>query len=113
MEIKELLEETVKGRLEQIDSEGITEEDKKQAFEEAMKAADRVIEIEKVEAEKDGKKTNKFLKCVEMIAVPVALGALEYFFKMRFTRTVCNFEKDYTFTTQAGRSVSQFFRWRK
>ncbi len=113
MEIKELLEETVKDRLEQIAGDGIAEEDKKQAFDEAMKAADRVIEINKIEAEKDGKKINKILKYVEMVAVPVALAALDYFFKMRFTKTVCHFEKDYTFTTQAGRSVSQFFRWRK
>lgn len=113
MEIKNLLEETVKNRLEKIAGEDVTEEEKKQAFEEAMKAADRVIEIDKVEAEKDGKKTSKILKYVEMVAVPVALATLDYIFKTRFARTICNFEKDYTFTTQAGRSVSQFFRWRK
>lgn len=113
MEIKELLEETVKNRLEQIAGDDIAEEDKKQAFDEAMKAADRVIEIEKVEAEKDSKKTNKILKYVEMVAVPVGLATLDYIFKTRFATRICNFEKDYTFTTQAGRSVSQFFRWRK
>lgn len=113
MEIKELLEETVKNRLEQVAGDDVTEEEKKQAFDEAMKAADRVIEIEKVEAEKDGKKTNKILKYVEMVAVPVGLATLDYIFKTRFATRICNFEKDYTFTTQAGRSVSQFFRWRK
>lgn len=113
MEIKELLEETVKNRLEQIAGDDIAEEDKKQAFDEAMKAADRVIEIEKVEAEKDSKKINKILKYVEIVAVPVGLATLDYIFKTRFATRICNFEKDYTFTTQAGRSVSQFFRWRK
>lgn len=113
MEIKHLLEKTVKDRIEKIAGPDVTEEEKKQGFEEAMKAADRVIEIEKIEAEKDSKKINKILKYVELVAVPVALAALEYFFKMKFTKTVCNFEKDYTFTTQAGRSISQFFRFRK
>lgn len=113
MEIKNLLEETVKKRLEEIAGDSITEEEKKQAFDEAMKAADRVIEIEKVEAEKDGKKTNWILKVAEMAAVPALLTCLEYVFKMRFTKTVCNFEKDYTFTTQAGRSISQFFRFKR
>lgn len=112
METRELLEKVVKDRLEKAADENMSDEQKHAAFEEAMKATDRFTEVVKIESNKD-KKINRIIKFIELVAVPVALMFVDHLFKMRFTKTVCNFEKDYTFTTQAGRSVSQFFRFKK
>ena len=112
METKELLEKVVRDRLEKTADKNMSEEEKQKAFEEAMKATDRFIEIGKLESDKD-KKLNRIIKFIEVIAVPVALMTVDFLFKMRYTRTVCEFEKDYTFTTQAGRSISQFFKFKK
>ena len=112
METKELLEKVVKERLEKAVDENMSEEEKHAAFEEAMKATDRYVELGKVESGND-KKINRAIKFIELVAVPVALMTVDFFFKMRYTKTVCNFEKDYTFTTQAGRSISQFFKFKK
>lgn len=112
METKELLEKVVRDRLEKTADKNMSEEEKQKAFEEAMKATDRFIEMDKLESNKD-KKLNRIIKFIEVIAVPVALMTVDFLFKMRFTRTVCEFEKDYTFTTNAGRSTSQFFKFKK
>lgn len=112
METKQLLEELVRDRLEKAADDGMTEEQKHAAFEEAMKATDRFVEINKIETNKD-KKFNLVIKFVELIAIPVALMAVDFLFKMRFTKTICNFEKDYTFTTTPGRGVSQFFKFKR
>lgn len=112
METRKLLERVVNDRLEKSTDENLSEEQKHAAFEEAMKATDRFVELSKVESN-DEKKLNRALKYVELLAVPAALMTVDYLFKMRFTKTVCNFEKDYTFTTQAGRGISQFFKFKK
>lgn len=112
METKELLERVVRDRLEKAADENMSEEEKQKAFEEAMKATDRFVEMGKVDTDKE-KKLNRIIKYVEMVAIPLALMTVDFLFKMRYTKTVCNFEKDYTFTTQAGRSISQFFKFKK
>ena len=112
MDMKSRLEAVVKDRIEKASDENLSQDEKEAAFEEAMKATDRFIELCNVKSDKD-KKWDKVLKYVELFAVPLALATVEFLFKMRFTKTVCNFEKDYTFTTRAGQSVSQFFKFRK
>lgn len=112
METKELLEKVVRDRLEKAADENMSEEEKHAAFEEAMKATDRFVEIAKVETNNE-KKLNRVIKYIELLAIPAALMAVDYLFKMRYTKTVCNFEKDYTFTTTPGRSISQLFKFKK
>lgn len=112
MKTKELLEEVVNDRLKQAANEGLSDEERSAAFDEAMRATDRLVEVGKIESDKD-KNINRALKYLELFAIPVALMGVDYLFKMKFTKTVCLFEKDYTFTTQAGRSVSQFFNFKR
>lgn len=112
METKELLEKVVNDRLEKAANESMSEEEKHAAFEEAMKATDRFVEVAKVETTNE-KKLNRVIKYIELVAIPVALMTVDYLFKMRYMKTVCNFEKDYTFTTTPGRSVSQLFKFKK
>lgn len=111
MEHKELLEEVVKDRLERS-LNAPSEEEKDNAFEEAMKATDRCIEIEKVESDQQTQKVNRIIKIIEIAAVPVALAGLNYLFKKDFLKDVMRFEREDTFTGSGGRSVSSWFRFR-
>ena len=113
MENKALLEKVIKNRLEDSLSKDLNPEEKKQAFREAMEALDRQTEIEKAETAKTEQTSSRIVKVIEVGAIPAALLTLDYLFKSRFMRNVCEFEKDYTFTTTPGRSISSFFKFRK
>ena len=113
MENKDLLEKVIKDRLESSLSKGLDPEEKKQAFKEAMEAMDRKTELEKIESAKTEQKTNRFVKVIEVAAVPVGLLTIENLFKFKFMKNVCHFEKDYTFTTTPGRSLSSWFRFKR
>ena len=113
MENKELLEKVIKDRLEKSLSEDIDPEEKKVYFKEAMEALDRQTEMDRTDSMKKEQNLNRVVRYVEVAAVPAGLMILDSLFKWRFMKTVCNFEKDYTFTTTPGRSISSFFRSRK
>lgn len=108
---KELLEKVINDRLKISLSQEVSEEERKQALKDAMEATDRHIQIEKMESSRKEDKKNKILKCVE-IGVPVALFALDCTFKIIYMKKVCNFEKDYTFTTTPGKGIGSLFRFK-
>lgn len=108
---KELLEKVITDRLEKSLNQEVSEEERKQALKDAMEATDRQIQIEKMESSKKEDKKNKILKCVE-ISVPIALFALDCAFKIHYMKKVCNFEKDYTFTTTPGKGIGSLFRFK-
>ena len=92
-------------------------------FSEAMEAIDQRLKIEEfnasMEEHEDDKKSdvkksriNTILKVVEIAAVPIALTTIGIVSRNRFATRMCNFEKDYTFTTSAGRSLKDVFRWK-
>jgi hypothetical protein len=77
------------------------------------------LDKEKLEHEKDKStlesKKNKrdmVMKIVEIGAIVVAAPLIEAGCKKAFAEILCNFEKDYTFTTTAGRSLSSLFRFK-
>ena len=113
MEKKELLERVVQDRLEKSLSEDLSSEEKEKAFKEAMDALSHSNELEKNEFAKEERKIDRVLKWVELLAIPAGLMTLDYLFKRSHTTRLCNFEKDYTFTTTAGRSLSGLFRFKK
>lgn len=113
METIELLEKVVRDRLKVACDESKSEDERKAAFDEAMKAVERLDALKKTESDTQDKKLGLLLRAIEIAAVPVALSFIDYGLKMKFTKVICNFEKDYSFTTQAGRSVSQFFKFKK
>lgn len=110
MENRELLEKVMRDRLEKSMDENIDPEKKKEYFKEAMDAVDRLNEMDRLDSSKKEQNSNRLVRYVEVAAVPAGLMILDSFFKWRFMKTVCNFEKDYTFTTTPGRSISSFFR---
>lgn len=111
MEHKELLEKVMQDRLERS-LNATSDEEKDNAFEEAMKATDRCIEIEKIETGLQDQKVNRIVKIVEIAAVPVALAGLNYLFKKDFLKNVMRFEREDTFTGSGGRSISSWFRFK-
>lgn len=94
-------------------TEDRNEEDAKLAFKELTKAIELQNEMDKIELEKKSEKKNTVLKVVEIVAVPVGLFALDAIFKTYYMKKVCNFEKDYTFTTSAGKGLSSLFQFRR
>ena len=104
-ENRKLLEEVTKDRLETaLTSED--EEKKKEAFKEAMEAVSKQTDISN--AWKD-----RIIKCAEIGATVLLVPTIDYFFKKKFSERICNFEKDYTFTTTAGKSLGGLFRFKK
>ena len=113
MEHKDLLEKVIKNRLETSLDCSVNPEEKEQAFKEAMEAMDRCIELERAESAKNEQGLNRIVKYVEVAAVPVGVLVLDSIIKWKYMKTICNFEKDYTFTTTPGRGISSFFRFKR
>ena len=120
---KQTLEEVIDDRLDAALNE-YDEEKKKLAFEEAMKAIDRSIELTKLEDSKEENiknneiklkesKKDRIIKCVEIGGALLIAPFIESFIKKGYAKIICNFEKDYTFTTSAGRGLSSLFRFKK
>ena len=103
-ENKKLLAEVINDRLTK--SLGENPEESSAAFEEAMQAIDRQNEIDK-------DKKEKILKALEIGTAVVAAPLIEAACKKGFARMICEFEKDYNFTTMAGKSLSSLFKFRK
>lgn len=83
------------------------------AFEEAMKAIDRQNTIDQEKNTIDKDKKDRLVKCVEIGAMVIAAPLIEAGCKKAFAHMICEFEKDYNFTTMAGKSLSALFKFRK
>ena len=132
---KELLNKVLTDRLNKVLSKQTEAEEGKQAFKEAMDASSRLIEIEKIEvshqetvkqmeAEEKRDLRNETVKISEaqkdrivqvgiFVAGMVVSPLIERWVKMGYAKILCEFEKDYTFTTAAGKSLSGLFRFKK
>lgn len=119
-ENRELLEEVLKDRLEVANQAEAGSEESTAALKEAMDIVDRIQkldnnEIDKqrhIREEKAKAKTDKVMFWVhvgEIAATTVVVPTLYYVFNSGFARQVCEFEKDYSFTTGAGQAVRGLF----
>lgn len=113
MKSKELLESVIERNLKIASETEVGSEQHVKAHKEAMDAIDRCIELDKIEDKKKEQKESKLVKYLEIAIIPASLIVLDYAFKWRFMKTVCNFEKEYTFTTTPGRSISGLFKFKK
>lgn len=139
---KDLLSEVIKDRLDRALIEDPENEGDKQLFKEAMEALNKQIELDKIEvshdeqleklrienerlkaeceknlrdeaAKKSEAKKDRWVQ-IGLFVAGLALGeSIDYAKKKGFARYICNFEKDYTFTTSPGRSLSGLFRFKK
>lgn len=121
---KELLDEVIKDRLETTLNSDADTEKAKSAFREAMEAVDRQTELTKLDAAQEelSKKQkqakietalNVGVKVLEIGVLLIAVPVMNYCFNMRYAKELCHFEKDYTFSTQAGKATSKFFKFGK
>ena len=98
-------------------------EERHAAFKEGMEAVTKQIELQKMKQEEEralreeeNKKHDVFVeRCIQVgtfAAGLVVAPAIEYGVKKGFAKLLCEFEKDYSFTTSAGRSLSDLFKFR-
>lgn len=116
---KQLLEEVIQRRLElALKEKGEISE---AAFEEAMRAIDRQMEIDKIKLEalnnqdkmqvdKNRDRRDSVIKCLEIGATFIVTPILTAKVNKSFAHMLCEFEKDYNFTTTAGKSLSKIFK---
>ena len=102
-ENKKLLEDVIKDRLTKSlgDSDEASE-----AFKEAMEAIDRQNTLDK-----DSK--DRVVKFVEIGTAVVIAPLIETGCKKAFAHMICEFEKNDSFTTMAGKSLSGLFKFKK
>ena len=60
--------------------------------------------------EKSKNNSQTALRVLEIAAAVVVAPILEHKFRKGFAKMICEFEKDYNFTTTAGRSLSKLFK---
>lgn len=122
-ENKELLDKVIKNRLEQALQSDSNAEGSNDAFKQAMEAIDRRNELERIEAshaeqvekQKTAKKEtaiNLGIRFLEVAAAILIVPCVNHRFNMRYAKELCTFEKDYTFTTSAGKATSKFFNFK-
>lgn len=70
------------------------------------------LDAQKLKQETKKDKRDTIMKVVEIGAIVVAAPLIEAGCRKAFAELLCNFEKDYTFTTTAGRSLSSLFRFK-
>lgn len=103
-ENKKLLEEVIKDRLEKsLESDP---DEAKTSFEEAMQAIDRQNTLDK-------DKKDRLVKMLEIGTAVLVAPLIEVACKKGFAHMICEFEKDYNFTTMAGKSLSSLFKFKK
>ena len=99
----------------------ISREEKRQSFESVRddknikcemdkKAIDKEIELAKIKSQKDSNRVEKAIKLIEIGAVVIATPLIGLKCNTLFAKTICEFEKDYTFTSTAGKTLSKLFK---
>ena len=103
-ENKKLLEDVIKDRLTK--SLGNDPDEASEAFKEAMEAIDRQNTLDK-----DNK--DRIVKFVEIGTAVVIAPLIETGCKKAFAHMICEFEKNDSFATMAGKSLSGLFKFKK
>lgn len=118
-----LLDEVIKDRLEAVLDTEADAEGNNAAFRQAMEAIDRLNELNKIDASIEEQKTKQvtskresnigmWIQIGGLVATAVVAPTIQYCCNKRYAKLLCNFEKDYTFTTTPGKAVSKFFNFR-
>lgn len=121
-ETKELLEEVTVKRLSESLANSGEEED--ESFEEAMKSVDKLIELEKLEAEKDARlsedefrkkeaSNNRKIQIATFVVGLVVAPVIDLAAKKSLAKFIGTVEQMEYFTSSAGKSISSWFRFGK
>lgn len=71
------------------------------------------IEEAKMKLENDQAAKDRLIKCGEIALAVIVTPMIEAGCKKAFAKMICDFEKDYNFTTMAGKSLSTIFKFKK
>lgn len=71
------------------------------------------IEEAKLKLENDQAAKDRLVKCGEIALAVIVTPMIEAGCKKAFAKMICDFEKDYNFTTMAGKSLNALFKFRK
>lgn len=71
------------------------------------------IEEAKIKLENDQAAKDRLIKCGEIALAVIVTPMIEAGCKKAFAKMICDFEKDYNFTTMAGKSLSTIFKFKK
>ena len=71
------------------------------------------IEEAKMKLENDQAAKDRLIRCGEIALAVIVTPMIEAGCKKAFAKMICDFEKDYNFTTMAGRSLSAIFKFKK
>ena len=85
----------------------------KQEFELHRDELNYYREKEKAELEAKKARNEMLIKGIEIAAAVIVTPLIDMRCKTTFAHMLCEFEKDYNFTTMAGRSLSGLFKFRK
>ena len=79
----------------------------------ALSLTNKKIEEAKMKLENDQAAKDRLIKCGEIALAVIVTPMIEAGCKKAFAKMICDFEKDYNFTTMAGRSLSARFKFKK
>lgn len=85
----------------------------KQKFKMKELNVNKKIEEAKMKLENDQAAKDRLIKCGEIALAVIVTPMIEAGCKKAFAKMICDFEKDYNFTTMAGRSLSTIFKFKK
>lgn len=85
----------------------------KQKFKMKELNVNKKIEEAKMKLENDQAAKDRLIKCGEIALAVIVTPMIEAGCKKAFAKMICDFEKDYNFTTMAGRSLSAIFKFKK
>ena len=88
-------------------------EEMKQEFELHRDELNYYREKEKAELEAKKARNEMLIKGIEIAAAVIVTPLIDMRCKTTFAQMLCEFEKDYNFTTMAGKSLSGLFKFRK
>ena len=114
----DLEKEEVKSNLDSIRDDKnrafqIQLEEMRQEFELHRDELNYYREKEKAELEAKKAKNEMLIKGIEIAAAVIVAPLIDTRCKTTFAHMLCEFEKDYNFTTMAGKSLSGLFKFRK
>lgn len=85
----------------------------KQKFKMKELNVNKKIEEAKMKLENDQAAKDRLIRCGEIALAVIVTPMIEAGCKKAFAKMICDFEKDYNFTTMAGRSLSSIFKFKK
>lgn len=107
------LKEANKKCLETAMELGLDTEEGRAAYSLAMTGIDREAKLGDEDFKTKESKRNLIMRGVEVAGGILVAPLVETACKKVFAEMICTFEKDYSFTTSAGRSLSGLFRFKK